>query len=127
TGAPPPCGVSAMFCTFTPIMAQSSVGSSLTLMARVPVGGGGLLLFFALVPEPPHAASINSIAIEKITSARRKIRAGLCCMTLAPRKCKLCRAGYVPHGHETRAFRQSSDYQSESLCFFYGASTKVSP
>src|SRR5262245_36593971 len=106
-----------MLCTFTPIMAQSSVGSSLTLMARVPVGGGGLL-FFALVPEPPQAASVNSIAIEKITSARRKIRAGLCCMTLAPRKCKLCRAGVCSPWHETHAFRQSSDYQSESLCFF---------
>ena len=37
TGAPLPCGFSAMLCTLTPMVAQSSVGSSLSIALTLPV------------------------------------------------------------------------------------------
>src|SRR5271169_6101227 len=62
---PPPCGISAMDRTLTPIVAQSSVDASLSIVDKLPVcdcGIVGLVGATPLEPPPPQAASSAAIA-----------------------------------------------------------------
>ena len=59
TGAPPPCGTSAMLSTLTPMTAQSSLEASLTMTAIVALGGGGLEATEVDPVPPPQAARLN--------------------------------------------------------------------
>jgi hypothetical protein len=61
TGAPPPCGTSAMLSTLTPITAQSSVDASLINTDMVAFCGVVVEEVPDVDPEPPpHAARVSA-------------------------------------------------------------------
>src|SRR5215471_1362879 len=61
TFAPPPCGMSAMLRTFTPIVAQSSDDASLTKIETVPFWGV-CVMDEEPDPPPPHPLNTNTSA-----------------------------------------------------------------
>src|SRR5271166_1295493 len=60
---PPPCGISAIDSTLTPIIDQSSVDASLNITATLAVCGvTGVDGFMLLPPEPPPHAAMSAAA-----------------------------------------------------------------
>src|SRR5471032_1468279 len=62
TGVPPPWGVKEMESTLTPMVAQSSVEASLTVVVSVPFWGVGLRGVDAELPPPQPTTNIGIAA-----------------------------------------------------------------